>query len=88
MGLTLRRSYLPFESRPSLIHGIGGFAIRDIAKGECFHFGLVVGFNGFNHSDNPNIYMGGKGSIRPIIALRDIVKDEELTLDYYRKVIP
>jgi hypothetical protein len=71
----------------SSIHGIGVIANRLIKKGT--HLNLPVPdtgslFNGYNHSCNPTC----KLTPSRIIVLRDIAKDEELTLFYIDCVGP
>ena len=69
---------LPLEERPSSIHGKGSFSTEHLSKGEVLYQRLS--FVGFNHSRPPNIRIVGR---HKVLILRDIVKDEELTVDYY-----
>lgn len=79
-----------FEGRPSSIHGNGGFAIIDIKEGILItlpdaHTQDEINFRGFNWSDNPNIVLKTYPNQTNVdcFALRNISKDEELTVKYY-----
>ena len=76
------REWYNVEARPSLIHGIGGFAKVEIKEGEEI-FEDPIGWRGINHSDNPNSkHVGPEGGDMRLIATRDIKKDEEITITY------
>ncbi|MDB4330245.1 SET domain-containing protein [bacterium] len=85
------------ELRKSEIEGTGLFAKEDIEKGHVLgmtHLYLdskiirtpLGGF--YNHSDSPNCikqkqnYRDTPGSYYYLVSLRDISKEEEITVDY------
>lgn len=79
-----------FEGRPSNIHGNGGFATIDIKEGDLIILPNTtiqdqINFRGFNWSDNPNIILKTYSNSTNVdcIAVRDIKKDEELTVKQY-----
>src|ERR1700723_1424641 len=63
----------------SRIDGIGVFAARPIRKGETMEE-LPVDFRGFNSSCIPNVSPGDSSHLR--YAMRNIAKDEEMTVHY------
>ncbi len=76
------------ELRKSSIEGLGIHAIEHLAEGEVYEArdkaGQRLDLGRYtNHSSNPNctVFHTGEGSIY-IRTLRDIVINEELTIDY------
>jgi len=77
----------PWRIDKSAIHGIGVIANRFIEKGTKLNHPVPdtgSPFNGYNHSCNPNCAM----TPSRLIVLRDINKDDELTLFYLSCVGP
>ena len=76
-----------FRIGKSKMHGLGAIANRDIEKGAKLNHpdpDIDTSFNGYNHSCNPNCKLiPGR-----LLVLRDIAKDEELTLLYIDCVGP
>lgn len=70
---------------PSDINGIGCFTDIDIKAGEKIpwagDFFSSKEFRGYNHSCSPNTKIS-RGFGQPIIAIRDIQKGEEITVQY------
>lgn len=91
MGLTNRQRQVgKAKVGKSKIHGHGCFATHVIKHKEVI-FGKRLyrdtKFGGFNHSCNPNIMLVVyRGSII-IVALRNIKRYEELTVDYGLKIV-
>ena len=92
-------SYRPLPGsltiKESEIDGLGLFASQDISEGTClgvthiYHEGewIRTPLGGFiNHSDDPNCVCDGE-KVFKLRILKDIVKGEELTLDYRDKKI-
>ena len=70
----------PWRVDKSSIHKLGAIANSKIKKGEKItHPNFdIVNFNGYNHSCSPNCSF----TQSHVLILRDIAKDEELTLFY------
>ena len=80
-------AYYAFEYRPSKIHGMGVFTTCPIKKGEYIPSMGNEDFKGskgqgYNHSYSPNF--GWNEDFTRLVAYRDILKDEELTINYIR----
>jgi len=78
-----------FEINSSSIHGRGCFAKGSFKKGDFInhHFepeNKITKFGAhLNHSNNPTaISKKGDDGYDPVYALKDIVKGDEITLDY------
>ncbi len=82
---------------PSPIHGMGNFAIADIPENTNLGIALIKKSNTgnddddyqrfdlcayMNHSDHPNIKYIKKDEEYYFVSIKDIVKNEELTIDY------
>lgn len=83
-----------FRIAPSGIHGNGIFANRDIHKKHLIGVGIYYFFimpiitedfgKWINHSYKPNsvVHYNEKNNKYYIAAIKDIVKDEEITINY------
>jgi SET domain-containing protein len=86
-----------FYTKESGISGFGNFANVDLKSGTKLGVGLEkiddtgepdIDYNRFdictytNHSDNPNLFFKKEDNNYYFYTLRDIKKDEELTIDY------
>jgi hypothetical protein len=75
------------ELRPSLIHGMGMFALRSYQKGEYICPGRLDGHRTpagrfINHSSRPNTKPVRVGDDIHAVALEDIQMNEEILIDY------
>jgi len=86
-----------FKTKQSKISGLGNFSTRDIPVETLLGIGIVnIRCSGkldldfivtdllkfINHSDMPNVYYKKDNNNYYLYALKDIYKDEELTIDY------
>ena len=83
---TSKTTFILCDGGKSKIHGIGLFAPRDISKGTLATYSVPYNCGGFNHSNSPNMELVAVPFNVLILALRDIMKGEELTVDYGWKV--
>jgi len=90
-------TYLPLPKsvtiRDSGIHGLGLFAVEDIAFNEClgkshFTYGIDCSLERtplgafYNHSETPNCIKKGNPGSYFLHTLRDVTAGEELTVKY------
>jgi hypothetical protein len=69
-----------FYNAKSEIEGDGVFAKKALSIGQEFYVPKTIVRRGYNHACIPNAKLLGNGYIR---ILRDIAKDEEITVDYH-----
>ena len=82
--------YIPIYHHKSHIHGVGVFTPVDLKKGyiigvsharyDGFWYMTTHGY--YNHSESPNCIIETKDNINLIIAKVDIMRGEEITVDY------
>jgi flagella basal body P-ring formation protein FlgA len=74
-----------FYIKESKIHGKGSFATRNIQKGEKIGILINQYMNQYfvNHCISSNLYIVQKNEIYELFSLKEINKDEELTLNYF-----
>jgi hypothetical protein len=81
-----------FYIKVSKIHGKGCFATRNIQKGEKIGILINQYMNQYyvppdtyfvNHCISSNLYIVQKNEIYELFSLKEINKDEELTLNYF-----
>ena len=74
------------EVRRSQIDGLGIFAMADHITGQtiCFSrvFGRTKAGRYVNHSKNPNARFVGDMAVQTIVAIRDINRGDEVTINY------
>lgn len=74
------------ELKQSTIHGTGLFATKEIAANEVVDYIKIDGIDCIgaftNHSDKPNSYVLQEDNIVAIVALFNISKGQEVTIDY------
>ena len=88
-------TYLPLPEkltiRNSEVHGLGLFATEAIREAEIFGMSHIeiddelirTPLGGFyNHSDNPNCMKYREGNKYFLVAINDIKKGEEITVEY------
>lgn len=95
--IRLNDSETYFITKKSKISGLGNFATKDINKNTNLGIGLEKvddtgdpdkDYKRFdicvytNHSDNPNLSYNKIDNVYYFYVLRDIDKDEEMTIDY------
>ena len=83
-------TYVPVYHHKSHIHGIGVFTPMNLKRGDVvgvshahydgFWYMTTHGY--YNHSENPNCVVETRDNINLIIANVDIMRGEELTVDY------
>jgi hypothetical protein len=82
-----------YEIGPSLIHGNGLFATRNILTNQeidaaiCINKWFIPEITSFcgrwiNHSNNPNCFLKRRGNCLFLCAKQTIATGEELTADY------
>jgi hypothetical protein len=73
-----------FVTKPSELHGVGGFATEYIPRGTVFDRDSDPSFRGFNWSNHPNAVPISDGSDDPkMLAIRDIMPGDEVTFPRY-----
>ena len=83
-------TYIPVYHHKSHIHGIGVFTPMNLKKGDTvgvshayydgFWYMTTHGY--YNHSESPNCIIETRDNINLIIAKVDIMRGEEITVDY------
>ena len=83
-------TYIPVYHSKSHIHGVGVFTPVDLKKGyiigvsharyDGFWYMTTHGY--YNHSESPNCVIETRDNINLIIANVDIMRGEEITVDY------
>ena len=83
-------TYVPVYHHKSHIHGIGVFTPMNLKRGDTIG-GSHAYYDGFwymtthgyyNHSESPNCTIETRDNINLIIAKVDIMRGEEITVDY------
>ncbi len=83
-------TYVPVYHSKSHIHGIGVFTPVNLKRGDTIGvshvyyegFWYITTHGYYNHSESPNCIVEMRDNINLIIAKVDIMKGEELTVDY------
>ena len=83
-------NYITVYHHKSHIHGIGVFTPMNLKRGDTVgvshaHYGgfwYMTTHGYYNHSENPNCVVETRDNINLIIANVDIIRGEELTVDY------
>ena len=83
-------TYIPVYHNKSHIHGIGVFTPVNLKRGDTVgishayydKFWYMTTHGYYNHSESPNCIIETKNNINLIIANVDIMRDEEITVDY------
>ena len=83
-------TYIPVYHDKSHIHGIGVFTPVNLKRGDTIgvshvyydKFWYMTTHGYYNHSESPNCIIETKNNINLIIANVDIMRDEEITVDY------
>ena len=82
--------YVPVYHSKSHIHGIGVFTPMNLKVGDIIGvshayydgFWYMTTHGYYNHSESPNCIIETRDNINLIIAKVDIMRGEELTVDY------
>jgi len=82
--------YISVYHNKSHIHGIGVFTPVNLKGGDTIGvshayydgFWYMTTHGYYNHSESPNCVIGTRDNINLIIAKVDIMKGEEITVDY------
>jgi SET domain-containing protein len=80
----------------SNIHGRGVFSVNDLNQNDIIGVSHVsyervwyqvhpIGIF-YNHSNKPNCVVKTEDNVNLLVAIRDIKKDEELTVDYTKQL--
>ena len=83
-----QRSYCGFfKVAASAIHGLGVFTMRETAPGDEIGPARLDGKRTpigryTNHADRPNCEMVRRGADLYVVAIKDILHNREVTLDY------
>ena len=82
--------YVPIYHHKSHIHGIGVFTPMNLKRGDTvgvshahydgFWYMTTHGY--YNHSESPNCIIETRDNLNLIIANVDIMRGEEITVDY------
>ena len=83
-------TYIPVYHHKSHIHGIGVFTPMNLKRGDTIGvrhthydgFWYMTTHGYYNHSESPNCVIEARDNINLIIAKVDIMRGEELTVDY------
>ena len=83
-------TYVPIYHSKSHIHGVGVFTPMNLKIGDVIGvshihydgFWYMTTHGYYNHSENPNCVIETRDNINLIIAKVDIMRGEELTVDY------
>ena len=93
LPVDIRLEYVPVYHSNSSINGIGVFTPLDIEAesfvgvGHVFYKGFwyMTTHGNYNHSENPNCRIEVEDNITIMIAEKDIMHGEELTVDYTKQ---
>ena len=83
-------TYVPVYHSKSHIHGIGVFTPVNLKRGDTIGvshvyyegFWYITTHGYYNHSESPNCIVEMRDNINLIIANVDIMRGEEITVDY------
>ena len=83
-------TYVPVYHHKSHIHGIGVFTPMNLKRGDTIGvshayydgFWYMTTHGYYNHSESPNCIIETRDNINLIIAKVDIMRGEELIIDY------
>ena len=83
-------TYVPVYHHKSHIHGIGVFTPMNLKRGDTIGvshayydgFWYMTTHGYYNHSESPNCIIETRDNINLIIAKVDIMRGEELIVDY------
>ena len=83
-------TYIPIYHHKSHIHGIGVFTPMNLKRGDTIGvshayydgFWYMTTHGYYNHSESPNCIIETRDNINLIIAKVDIMRGEELIVDY------
>ena len=83
-------TYVPVYHHKSHIHGIGVFTPMNLKRGDTIGvshayydgFWYMTTHGYYNHSESPNCIIETRDNINLIIAKVDIMRGEEITVDY------
>ena len=83
-------TYIPVYHHKSHIHGIGVFTPVNLKRGDTIGishahydgFWYMTTHGYYNHSESPNCIVETRDNINLIIAKVDIMRGEELVVDY------
>ena len=86
-------TYIPVYHNKSHIHGIGVFTPVNLKRGDTVgvshayydEFWYMTTHGYYNHSESPNCIIETRDNINLIIANVDIMRGEEITVDYRKQ---